>query len=60
MISLVLYVLAAIAFFAAGANQTIFSQPELDEIAWGLFFIVLAKLLGGWGPPAPWARGDRA
>ena len=56
MISIVCYVIAAILFFLAGANQNIFSQPQPDEVAWGLFFVVLAWLLGGVGPVAPWRR----
>ena len=58
MLSIVCYVLAAILFFCAGANQVIFSQHELDEVAWGLFFVVLAWLLGGVGPAAPWRRAE--
>ncbi len=54
MLSIVCYVLAAILFFCAGANQTLFSQPQPDEIVWGLFLVVLAWLLGGVGPAAPW------
>jgi hypothetical protein len=57
MLSVVCYILAAILFLLAGANQTLFSQPELDEIAFGLFFVVLAWLLGGVGPVVPWRRG---
>lgn len=56
MLSLVAYVLAGILFFLAGANQVIFSQPQTDEIAWGLFFVVLAWLLSGVGPGAPWRQ----
>lgn len=58
MLSIVCYVLAGILFFAAGANQTIFNQPEMDEIAFGLFFVVLAWLFGGIGPAVPWHRGE--
>lgn len=58
MLSLICYLIAALLFLLAGLNQVIFKQPELDEIAFGLFFCVLARLLGGWGPPAPWVRGD--
>jgi hypothetical protein len=53
MLSIICYVLAGIMFLAAGLNQTIFSQPELDEIAFGLFFVVLAWALSGYGPPLP-------
>jgi len=58
MLSIVCYVVAGLAFLLAGANQTLFSQPPPDEIAWGLFFVVLAWLLGGVGPAAPWVRHD--
>ncbi len=57
MISLACYVIAALLFLLAGCNQDLFSQPELDEIAFGLFFVVLAWLLAGWGPPAPTPKG---
>jgi hypothetical protein len=58
MLSIVCYVLAAILFFLAGANQTIFSQHEIDEIAWGLFLLVVGQLLAGVGPLAPWRRTE--
>ncbi len=54
MLSIVCFVLAGIMFFAAGANQTIFNQPQTDEIAWGLFLLVLAWALDGLWRPAPW------
>ncbi len=54
MLSIICYVLAGIMFFCAGTNQTFFSQPQPDEIAWGLFFVVLAWALAGVGPGAPW------
>ena len=38
MLSIVCYVVAGIFFLCAGINEKLFSQPELDEIAWGLFF----------------------
>ena len=56
MISVVCYVLAALMFLVAGANQTVLSQPQPDEIAWGLFLVVIAWLFGGIGPRAPWVR----
>jgi len=52
------YIIAGILFLLAGSNQKIFSQPQPDEIAWGLFFVVLAWLLGGVGPAAPWRRAE--
>lgn len=58
MLSLICWVIALLLFLLAGCNQMLFSQPELDEIAFGLFFCVLARLLSGWGPPAPFVRGD--
>lgn len=51
-------VIAFLAFVLAAANQTIFSQPPADLVAWGLAFWVLATLIGGYGPAAPW--GNRA
>ena len=59
MLSLIFYILAGILFALAGFNEPIFKQPELDEIAFGLLFVVLANLLSGWGPPNPW-RGPPA
>ncbi len=56
MLSLICYVIAGLLFLLAGLNQTLFSQPELDEIAFGLFFLVLAALLAGIGPVAPWRQ----
>jgi hypothetical protein len=58
MISVVCYIVAGILFLLAGANQKIFGQPELDEIAWGLFFVVLAWVLAGVGPAATWGRRE--
>lgn len=56
MLAVISYVIAGLLFLLAGFNQTLFSQPELDEIAFGLFFVVLAWVLSGFGPPAPWVR----
>ena len=49
MISIVCYVIRRDSrfFLAGGETQSIFSQPQPDEVAWGLFFVVLAWLLGG-------------
>lgn len=54
MLSIICYVVAGLLFLLAGFNQAIFNQPELDEIAFGLFFLVLAGALAGWTPP--WRR----
>ena len=53
MISLILRVVAFILFLCAGFNQALFSQPELDLIAFGLAAWVLATLLTGYGPASP-------
>ncbi len=58
MLSIICYVIAGLLFLLAGFNQTLFSQPELDEIAFGLFFLVLAWALGGIGPPFAWRRHE--
>ncbi len=54
MLSIICFVIAAILFLLAGTNQPIFSQPELDEVAFGLFFLCLAWALDGLWRPAPW------
>lgn len=46
MIALVLFILAGIAFFAAAIGETLVRQPPADLVAWGLFFWVVAILLG--------------
>lgn len=56
MLAIICYVIAGLLFLLAGFNQTLFSQPELDEIAFGLFFVVLAWALSGFGPPVPGRR----
>ena len=57
MFSLACYLIAALLFLLAGCNQDLFSQPELDEIAFAGFFAILGVLLSGWGPAAPKPRG---
>lgn len=56
MLAVVCYVLAGLLFLLAGFNQELFKQGTVDEIAFGLFFVVLAWVFGGIGPPAPWVR----
>lgn len=57
MIGLLLRILAVILFVVAACNQVLFSQPELDLVAWGLAAWCLATLVGGYGPPAgAWYR----
>jgi len=56
VLSICCYIVAGILFLLAATNQTLFSQPPPDEIAWGLFFVVLAWLLAGIWRPAPWRR----
>lgn len=46
VVALVLLVLAAFLFLLAATNQTVFSQPPADLIAFGLLSWVLATLVG--------------
>lgn len=50
MLSIIAYVIAGLLFLLAGFNQPLFEQPSIDEIAFGLFFLVLAGALAGFGP----------
>lgn len=56
MIAILLKCVAFLLFILAAANQTIFSQPPADEVAWGLAAWVLATLLVGVGPTFKIAR----
>lgn len=56
MLGLILRVVAFLLFVVAALNQTLFSQPPADLVAWGLGCWVLATLLGGYGPGVPWNR----
>ena len=51
MISLILLVIAFLAFLLAALNQTVLDQPPADLVAWGLAAWVLATLL-----PGAWAE----
>lgn len=51
MLTVLLWLVAFLCFLLAAVNQTLFSQPPADLIAW-----VLATLLAGYGPPVPWRR----
>jgi len=42
-------ILAAICFFIAAVNENFLEQGPADLVAWGLFFWVVATLLGGVG-----------
>lgn len=53
MIALLLRVLAFILFLVAAFNQTLFSQPPADLVAFGLAFWVLSTLVAGYGPAWP-------
>ena len=53
MLGLILRVIAFLLFLLAAVNQTVFSQPPADEVAFGLACWVLATLVGGYGPPSP-------
>ena len=48
MLGIVLRVIALLCFVLAGANQTIFTQPPADLVAFGLAFWVAATLIGGY------------
>ena len=56
MLSAVAYVVAGIFFLLAGLNQEIFKLNGLREIGWGLFFVVVAWVLAGVGPPLVWKK----
>jgi len=58
MLSLILRIIALILFVLAACNQVLFSQPELDEIAWGLAAWVLSTLLAGVGPAFTYGRSE--
>ena len=58
MISLILLVLAALCFLIAAVNQTVLSQGPADLVAFGLLFWVVAVLLSGVGPAAPYGRKE--
>jgi len=55
MIGIVLRVLAFLFFFLAGCGQTLLDQGPADLVAFGLAAWVLATLIGGYGPAAPWS-----
>lgn len=56
MLGLICFVIAGLLFLLAGFNQPLFSQPQPDEVAFGLFFLCLAWALGGVGPDLSWRR----
>ncbi len=56
MISDACLIIAGLWFLLAGSNHEVFSQPELDEIAWAGFFLVVALLLKGVWRAGPWRR----
>lgn len=56
MLGILARLIALLLFVLAGVNQTLFSQPPPDLIAFGLAFWVAATLIGGYGPVAPWNR----
>lgn len=47
MLGIILRVVAFLLFMLAALNQTVFSQPPVDLIAFGLGAWVLATLVGG-------------
>jgi hypothetical protein len=50
MLGIILRVIACLLFLLAAVNQTIFSQPPADLVAFGLLAWCLATLIGGYGP----------
>jgi hypothetical protein len=53
MLGIILRVVAFLLFLLAAVNQTVFSQPPADLVAFGLACWVLATLVGGYGPQWP-------
>lgn len=53
MLGIILRVIAFLVFLLAAVNQTVFSQPPADLVAFGLAAWVLATLLDGYGPAWP-------
>lgn len=47
MLSLILRIVALILFVVAAANETLFGQPPVDLVAWGLGAWVLSTLTDG-------------
>lgn len=58
MLGIILRVIAFLLFLVAALNQTLFSQPPADLVAWALAAWVLATLIGGYGPAWPWKTGE--
>lgn len=50
MLNILLRCVGFLCFILAAVNQTIFSQPPADLIAWGLAAWILATLCEGVGP----------
>jgi hypothetical protein len=48
MLGVILRVVAFLLFLLAAVNQTVFGQPPLDLVAFGLAAWVLATLIGGY------------
>jgi len=53
MLGIILRVIACLLFLLAAVNQTVFSQPPQDLVAFGLLAWCLGALLGGIGPGWP-------
>ena len=53
MLGIILRVIACLLFLLAAVNQTVFSQPPADLVAFGLLAWCLATLVGGYGPAWP-------
>ncbi len=58
MLSLILRVVAFILFIVAALNNSLFSQPPADLVAFGLAAWVLATLVGGIGPAFTIGRAE--
>ncbi len=54
MLGILLRLIAFLLFLLAAVNQTLFSQPPADLVAFGLAAWVLATIVGGYGPALSW------
>ncbi len=58
LLSIILRVIAFILFIVAALNNSLFSQPPADLVAFGLAAWVLATLVGGIGPAFTIGRAE--
>ena len=50
MVRIIFLLLAILLFILAGCNQTLFSQPPADLVAFGAAAVALALLFWSYGP----------